>query len=372
MKKLFAYLLLSMIAVACGTEQAGNKTAELEKLLKEQAKLNEKIRALKDEIRKESGSMAGTRLVEIKNIEPQLFTHYVDIQAKVDGNQSVTLSSRTQGTVNSIKVKVGDKVRPGQVLAQLDDAGASGAYAEINTQYQFAKDVYEKQKSLWEQQVGTEIQLLQAKNNMLALQKRMSATGSQLDLSKIRTPVAGTVDAVNIKVGQALMPGIPAISVVNLSSMKVTGNIGESFSGKVNPGDSVMIYFPDLKKEIPSRISFASRMIDPRNRTFNVEAPLDSAPTSLSPNMIAVLKIADYKADSAMVVPVDLLQRAADGQYVMIAENRNGKLYSARRKVTTGKTYGGMTEVLTGLTTKDQLITNGYRDLNEGEELRTK
>lgn len=372
MKKVFTYLMLSMAIVACGGEQAGDKTAELEKLLKEQAKLNERIRTLKDEIRKETGSVSGIRLVELKALQPQVFTNYVDVQAKVDGNQSVALSSRSQGTVRSINVKVGDKVRAGQVLAQLDDVGTSGAYAEISTQYQFARDVYEKQKSLWEQQVGSEIQYLQARNNMMALQKRMSATSAQLDLSRIKAPVAGTVDAVNIKVGQAVMPGMPAISVVNLSSLKVTGNVGESLVGKVNAGDPVMIYFPDLKKEVPSKIAFASRMIDQRNRTFNVEAPLDSIPGPLSPNMVAVLKIADYKSDSALVVPVDLVQRSSEGSYLMVAENRNGKLLAARKKVTLGRTYGGSTEVLTGITSKDQVIVNGYRDLNEGEELRTK
>ncbi|MFM7901642.1 MAG: efflux RND transporter periplasmic adaptor subunit, partial [Bacteroidota bacterium] len=159
----------------------------------------------------------------------------------------VALSARTQGTVRSINVKVGDKVYAGQVLAVMDDVGLSGAYAEISTQYSFAKEVYEKQKSLWEQQVGSEMQYLQARNNMVALQKRMSATSAQLDLSRIKAPVSGTVDAVNIKIGQAVMPGMPAISVVNLSSLKVTGNVGESLIGKVNTGDPVMIYFPDLK-----------------------------------------------------------------------------------------------------------------------------
>ncbi|MFM8918404.1 MAG: efflux RND transporter periplasmic adaptor subunit [Bacteroidota bacterium] len=372
MKKIIAYLMLSITVVACGGEKAGDKTAELEKLLKEQAKLNERIRTLKDEIRKETGSVAGTRLVEMKSLTPQSFTNYVDIQAKVDGNQSVALSARTQGTVRSINVKVGDKVYAGQVLAVMDDVGLSGAYAEISTQYSFAKEVYEKQKSLWEQQVGSEMQYLQAKNNMMALQKRLNATGAQLDLSRIKAPVSGTVDAVNIKIGQAVMPGMPAISVVNLSSLKVTGNVGESLIGKVNTGDPVMIYFPDLKKEVPSKLSYASRRSDQRNRTFSVEAPLDSLPGAVSPNLVAVLKIADYKSDSALVVPVDLIQRSSDGQYVMLGENRGGKMVATRKKISIGRTYGGATEVLTGITSKDQVIVNGYRDLNEGEEIRTK
>jgi len=206
----------------------------------------------------------------------------------------------------------------------------------------------------------------------MALQKRMNATGAQLDLSRIKTPVSGTIDAVNIKIGQAVMPGMPAISVVNLSSLKVIGNVGESLMGKVNTDDPVMIYFPDLKKEVPSKLSYASRMIDQRNRTFAVEAPLDSLPGAISPNMVAVLKIADYKSDSALVVPVDLIQRASEGQYLMVAETRGGKLVATRKKITIGRTYGGSTEVLSGITSKDQVIVNGYRDLNEGEELRTK
>ena len=132
-----------------------------------------------------------------------------------------------------------------------------------------------------------------------------------------------------------------------------------------------MVYFPDLKKEVNSKVSFSSRIINPRNRTFNVEAPLDSAPAGLSPNMVAVLKISDYSNDSSMVIPIDLIQRSGEGNYIMVAERQNGKLIAVKRKIETGKSYGGFTEVVSGISTTDQVITNGYRDLNEDEELRT-
>jgi len=373
MKNIFILLIGAAVFSACGGSSSGDKQAELDSLLKEQAKINEQILALKDEIRQETGDMSGVKLVVTTAPAVQEFRHYVEVQAKVDGDESVSVSPRTQGTVSNINVKLGDQVSKGQVLATLDDIVIRQTLAEVQTQYDFVKNIYEKQKNLWDQKIGSEVQYLTAKNNKESLEKRLAAIQEQLDLTRIKSPVNGTVDNAPLKVGQTVAPGIQAFSVVNLSSMKVKGEVGETYSGKIKKGDDVILYFPDLKKEITSKVGYASKSINILNRTFNVEVPLSREEgAALSPNMIVVMKISDYYNPKAIVIPVDMLQRSGEGNYVMIAEQRDGKLKAGRKMVQTGRIYNGQAEIVFGIGASDQLITVGYRDLNDGQEIRTK
>jgi membrane fusion protein, multidrug efflux system len=270
-------------------------------------------------------------------------------------------------------VKAGDNVSKGQVLATLDDIVIRQTLAEVQTQYDFAKNIYEKQKNLWNQKIGSEVQYLTAKNNKESLEKRLAAINEQLDLTRIKSPVNGTVDNSPLKIGQTVAPGIQAFSVVNLNAMKVKGEVGETYAGKIKKGDDVILYFPDLKKEVPSKVGYASKTINILNRTFNVEVPLSREEgASLSPNMVAVMKISDYYNEKAIVISVDMIQRSGEGNYVMVAEKRDGKLIAGRKMVETGRIYNGQAEIISGLSESDQLITTGYRDLNVGQEIRTK
>jgi membrane fusion protein, multidrug efflux system len=371
MKNIIFFLLVSVIIAACNGGQAGDKQAELNQLLKQQSELNDKIKSLREEIKKTSGDESSIRLVAIGPVTRTPFKHFVEVQAKVDGDESVNISPRTQGTVTSILVDEGNKVTKGQILATLDDQVIRQSMGEVETQYSFAKNIYDKQKNLWNQKIGSEVQYLTAKNNKEALEKRLAAMNEQLDLTRIKSPINGTVDHINIKIGQAVMPGAPTMTVVNLSKLKVKGEVGESYSGKIDKGDEVVLYFPDLDKEINAKVGYASKVINALNRTFNVEVPL-SSDGSYSPNMVVVMKIVDYKTGNSIVIPIDLLQRSGEGYYVMTAISEGGKLKARRKAVTVGKTYNGQAEVLEGLTDKDQLITTGYRDLNEGQDIKIK
>lgn len=372
MKSIIAVIITSLFIAACGGGQAGDKQAELDQLIKQQTELNDKIRTLRDELKAADPEKGGARLVVAAPVTKAPFRHYVEVQAKVDGDESVNVSARSQGIVNSILVKEGDKVSKGQVLAVLDDQILKQTLAEVETQYSFAKNVYDKQKNLWDQKIGSEIQYLTAKNNKESLEKRMASMNEQLDLTRIKAPVNGTVDNVGIKIGQAVTPGIPVFSIVNLSNLKVKGEVGESYAGKINKGDDVILYFPDLKREISTKVGFSSRMINSLNRTFNVEVPVSSSETGLTPNMVVVMKIVDYKNEQAMIVPVDLLQRSGEGYYLMAAIQEGNKLIAKRKNVEIGLIYNGHAEVLSGINESDVVITTGYRDLNDGEEVRTK
>ena len=191
----------------------------------------------------------------------------------------------------------------------------------------------------------------------------------QLSMSKIKSPINGTVDAVYLKIGQAIQPGMPAVRVVNLSNLKVKAEVAEAFVSKVKKGNDVVIVFPDAGKEITGSISYSGNVIDPLNRTFLVEVKISNKVTDLHPNMVASLKIADYKSMRAFTVPVNLIQTGDEGQYLYVAEGDNGKAVAKKKIVKTGLNYNGVVEIISGLTEGDQIITTGYQDLVEGQQL---
>jgi len=372
MKNIIYTVAFTLFLFGCGDKQTGTKQEQLDSLLKEQASINEKVKALKAELKATSGDNSSTKLVVLQKLEGMPFKHFVEVQARVDGDESVSASPRTQGTVYSIVVKEGDKVSKGQVLASLDDQIVRQTLAEVQTQYEYAKNIYEKQKNLWDQKIGSEVQYLTAKNNKESLEKRLASVGEQLEMTKIKSPVNGTIDEVAIKIGQAIMPGMQAFGVVNLTGLKVKGEVGESYAGKIGKGDEVVLVFPDINKEISSKVDFASKSINSLNRTFNVEVALPNSLEGISPNMVVVMKIVDYKANNALVLPVDVLQRSGEGYFVMVAADEGGKLIARKKPVTTGRTYNGQAEIVSGISNADQVIITGYRDLNEGQEVRTK
>ncbi len=372
MKNILPLFLITLFISACGGNESGDKQAQLDELLKQQAQIANEIRVLKSEMNSNEKDNTGIRLVSLQKVQSQEFRHFVEVQAEVDGDESISVSSRTQGTVNSILVKEGDRVSKGQVLATLDDQIIRQTLAEVQVQYDFAKTIYDRQKNLWDQKIGSEVQYLTAKNNKESLEKRLGSISEQLDLTRVKSPVNGTVDNVAIKIGQSVMPGMPAVSVVNLTNLKVKGEVGESYAGKIKKGDDVILYFPDLQKEIVSKVGFAAKGINTLNRTFNVEVPLTGNTDGFSPNMVVVMKIVDYKSNSAFILPVDLIQRSKDGSYVMIGNDESGKIIARKKVVTVGMTYNGQAEIVSGISEADQVIVAGYRDLNEGQELRTK
>lgn len=371
MKRVLLIFSIASIIASCGGGNAGsNKEAELDELLRQRSELDERIKLLKEELGSDV-TTGSARLVRIEKLAQSEFNHYVEVQARVDGDDAVNIGPRTQGTVQKIYVKEGDEVRAGQVLAQLDDQLIQQNLAEVQTQYDFARTIYEKRHALWEQKIGTELEYLTAKNNYESLGKRMAAAREQLEMTRIKAPLSGTVDNVDLKLGQSVMPGIPVIRVVNLSNLKVKGEVAESYAGSIKQGDDVLLYFPDLRTEVSSKVSYASQVIDKINRTFNVEVPLQDDDGKFKPNMVVVMKISDYHNPEAYTLPADLVQLSRNGQFVMVAQSEGNRLIAKRKEVTTGKSYNGVIEITSGLDLAEKVITNGYRDLNDGAELRT-
>lgn len=237
--------------------------------------------------------------------------------------------------------------------------------AEVQNGLELANTLFEKQKNLWDQKIGTEVQFLGAKSQKEAMEKRMASLQEQLKMSKIISPINGIVDAVDIKLGQATMPGLPAMRVVNMNSLKVKGEVAESYLAKVKSGNDVIVIFPDMMDTIRTKITYAAKVISPLNRTFTATVNLDGK-KEYHPNMIAILRIIDYANPKAFVVPVGAVQKAQEGDFVFICEKKKAK----KIKVKVGRTYNGNAEILEGLKEGDQFISKGYQELNEGEAVK--
>jgi membrane fusion protein (multidrug efflux system) len=368
LKYLFTALALTGM-MACGSN-ADDKAMELELLKKQQAELTQKIKSLEDELRTSGELPPVGKQVVVNELTAGAFQTFVEVQGRVDARESVEVSAENMGIVKKILVREGDQVKEGAVLAELDNAMIRQSMEEVKTQLDFARQLFEKQESLWQQKIGTEVQYLQAKNQKESLEKRLATLQSQLETTRVKSPVSGTVDELNIKLGQAVSPGFPLFRVVNFDKMRVVAELAEAYIAKIRPGDAVELYFKDYGRNESSKVAHVAKTINQINRTFRVEASLNTKGAIYNPNMIVVMRIKDYQVDSALTVPVNLIQRSETGSYVMVAEQEQGQWMARKRYITTGKSYASQSEVADGLKAGDRLITVGYNDLNDGQQIR--
>jgi RND family efflux transporter MFP subunit len=370
MKKIVLILSIIIAVVAC---KNGDKKSQLDKLKSERDKLTEQINNLQLEIAKEKGDTNNLNIavVGVAEVKMQEFNHFIEVQGKIDGEANVALAPKMAGIITKVFVKEGDVVKAGQILAQIDDAVLRQSMDELQTQLSFANNVYVKQKNLWDKKIGSEIQYLTAKNNKEGLENKMKTVKEQMEMSRIIAPINGSIEEVLVKVGQLAAPGVlPAFRLVNFSTVKVTADVAEAYSPKVKKGDRVYIRFPDFDDEIESSITFSSKYINPTNRTFTVESRLNPGKLEFRANMIAVVKINDYKNSNAVVLPVSVIQKGTKGEYVYI-QNTDGKNMIAKKiEVKSGQNYNGMTEVIEGLKAGDKVIVTGYQNLEDGQIIK--
>lgn len=364
MKNILLIFIASATIIACGDAKLSEKAEKLKKLKADYATMAKDIKELQAEVDKADTSKKiekhPVQLTEVKFIT---FKSFIDIQGKIDAEQNVQVSPQMPGVLMTVNVRVGQSVSKGQTLAVLEGVKTlNKSLSTLNTNFTLIKTIFEKQKSLWDQGVGTEVAYLQAKTNKESLETQIATLNEQIQMCYIKSPISGVVDECDYKVGQAVSPGFPGMRVVNGSALKVVGDVAESYSSKVNNGGSVQILIPDANDSISTRITYASKVISAINRSFTIEAKIPSK-AKYRPNMIAIIKIVDYVNAKAITVPVSTIQHTDNGDFVMVA--RNDKAYKA--KVTLGTTYNGNTEIKDGLIEGDKLITEGFEDLNEGD-----
>ncbi|MCB8995259.1 MAG: efflux RND transporter periplasmic adaptor subunit [Bacteroidales bacterium] len=359
-----------LIIASCSTSKQDQLTA----LKKEHDAIAEKIKTLEAEIAASDTSNANNEALALKVatkvMTPTVFNHFIEVQGRLDGEENLGVSAKMPGTVESVNVSMGDKVTKGQILAKLDDAVLQQNMKQLKDNLGFVTELYNKQKALWDQKIGSEVQYLSAKNNKESLENSIKTLQDQIDMMRIVSPINGTVEDISIKIGQSVGPGLPIFRVVNFSSMKVVAEIAESYSSRVNKGDEVIVRFPDLNRDITARISSASKYIGPQNRTFDVEVKMKPEFNNFKANMIAILKINDYRAEKAMVLPINLIQNDQQGSFVFIAVKDKDSYRAHKAPVKAGQSYNGLVEITSGLKEGDILITAGQLDLQDGQTIR--
>ena len=365
--QLASFTLLIVLLASCG---GGPKdpAAELASLKDQKAKLDTQIADLEKQVNATNPVVKKVKTVGLSAITVAPFRHYIDLQGKVDADQSVMATAKMPGALKRVLVKNGDNVRQGQLIAEVDDAILLKTLAELDGQLVTATDIYNRQKSLWDQKIGTELAFIQAKNGKESVERSISTIKEQWGMTKIYAPQSGTVDMVMLKQGQAIAPGVPLCNILNLSNLKIKGEVTEAYASKVRKGDQVQVFFPDMNKEITTRITYVSKSITPTTRTFTVECALPGS--GYSANQVAVMKIVDYQSANAVAIPVNLVQSAEDGDFVLVAEKTGEKQATAKKvSVKQGQNYNGQVEILTGLKKGDWVISTGFQDVNNGEAI---
>ena len=387
-------ILFLAVASSCGNANKkdgggsiSDKKADLQKLKSERQNLGVKIDVLEKEIAKvdtTGGAKETPKLVSIEPLKLQDFKHYLDLQGVVDPRNISYVTPKTSGLITSILVKQGDHVSKGQLVARLDNSMATQNVAaikqqlvSIRAQLGLARSVYQRQQNLWDQHIGTEVLLLQDKTNveslegqLKAVQAQVNSAQTQANQSYVYSDVNGTVDEITAHVGESFTPGVGYIKIVKTSELKIAVTVPENYASKISKGTAVEVEIPDINKSFSSTISFLSQSVGANSRGLTAEAKVPAG-MNLRPNQIALVRILDYSATNTIVINVNTLQNDEDGKFVLVAAKEGNKLIARKRKVVIGELYRDKIEIKQGLKEGDELITQGYQSIYDGQLITT-
>lgn len=378
MKKVFKYsallVVIIFIASACQQDELAEKKAELKEYKKEILELNTKIQALEQEISMLDPEFAKANrqatLVTTTPVEKGRFEHFVEVSGSVESRKNITLSAETLGNIERIYVTEGENVRRGQLLLKLNDEVLRNNIREVETSLELAESVYQKRKNLWDKNIGTEIQFLEAKNNKETLESKLATLRSQLKQANITAPFSGSIDKLSVREGEMAQPGTPLLRMVSLEEMYIEADLSESLVGRFKAGQPVIVTFPSLEETFVSTISAVSNVIDENNRTFSVEIKMPETDYLIKPNMISVVKLKDFEKNNAVIVPTNLIQMDKYGDYIYVMKEADTLNVARKIKVEKGKTYKNKTLIEEGLSGDEMLIDDGFREVTDGNVVK--
>ncbi len=314
-------------------------------------------------------------LVTTFQVKDSLFESYISIQGSVDTRENILIFPEYQGVLTTLNVNEGQRVSKGQVLAKIDDGGLSSQLAQLETQYELAKTTYERQQRLWDQQIGSEIQLLQAKTNMESTGSSVKQLRSQLSKTTIKAPFSGVIDEIITEQGQVVAPGGQALMrIVSLEKMFVKASVPESYLQSVDRGTPVKVNLTSIGTTVDGEISNVGSYINPTNRTFEVEVKISNVDSKIKPNMMANLQINNYSKEGAITIPANAIQESAAGEkYVYVLTNmEDDEAKVVRTQIETGRKSQGFVEVLQGLSKNDVIVKEGALTLKDGITISVK
>jgi len=371
MHKLFPAFLFAGALLAVSCSQGGNP---IEKKKKEVQDLKDKLSVAEADLAKidTTTRKENAKLVATTAVVPGDFTHYIDLQGKVDALNiaNVAPANGSGGAVKAIYIKQGDRVKKGQLLLKVDDALQQQSLATANQQMTFAQDLYKRRKNLWDQKIGSEVDYLTAKDRVDQAQESINLAKKQIDLTNVYAEISGVADQVNVRLGEAFT-GANQIRIVNTENLKTVAQVPENYLGKVGVGSAVKVLVPELNNKIfQTKISVAGKLIDASTRSFYIEARLPQN-AALYPNEITQVRIQDYTAKNAITIPINTLQTDEKGKYVMVLVKEGERMLARKKPIVIGKTYGDRVEIMSGIVAGDNIITDGYQQLYDGQPITT-
>ena len=377
MKKIILIATFSALIFSCGKKEDTTNidsliaSKNLVSIKAKRSELQTQITKLDDAIATLDVKKQEEALVSVMSVKDTVFSHYLEVQGNVNTKENLIIYPQFSGILNTLNVIAGQKVSKGQLLGTIDDGGLSQQLAQMETQMALAKTTFERQKRLWDQKIGSEIQYLQAQTNMISQQKAVSQMKAQLAKTRIIAPFSGVIDEVIAEKGQVVGPGQGLMRIVNLNNMYVSTAVPESYIGKLKVGTVVNVYLASLGKTCVGKIRQVANNINPNNRSFGIEVSVPNTENLLRPNQVAKLKIIDYTNANAVVVPSNVIQVDGNGdQFVFEATSIKDKTAVAKKVIVkVGKTSENFTEILSGLEPKTIVVSDGVNTVSEGMKL---
>jgi membrane fusion protein, multidrug efflux system len=367
-----ALVISAAVLSACSNSEAGDKQSQLESLKKQQADLTKEIASLEKELQAanpEAATNVKAKEVSATEVTVTTFNHYIQTQGKIESEENIMISAKSMGSITRVFVKEGQSVSKNQVLAQIDNAAVVSSIESLKAQLSLVNAVYDRQKNLWDQKIGTEVQFLTAKSNKESLEKQLAALNEQNDATRIKSPINGTVDELFAKVGMLASPGVPAARVVNTVDLTLKTSVSEAYVTNVKVGNKAIVSIPELKRDVEARVSFVGRTIDVLSRTFTVEVDLPSLP-ELRPNMSGVVKVIYYSDNAALTVPVNTVQTVNDQKIVYVAELDGKNLVARKRVVEVAGVFDNKAHITKGIAAGEKVITFGFQGLSDGQVIK--
>jgi len=378
MKKISIFILTLSLLASCRQDKkpvttGGNLLEQKQQIEHQIDSLNQILVAIDKKLGKDQEEFPA---ITADSIQTKPFTHYIELQGNVDTDGNVMVIPEAMGKVKKLYKNEGSRVRKGETVILLDDAVLRNQIAEVKTQFDLAKTAYERQKRLWEQKIGSEMAYLQAKTKKDALSRKLNTLYAQLAKFKVKAPISGTLDDLMIKEGEMAVPQKPVARIVNLDKVYMQADVSERYLPQIKKGAVVLIDFPEINKQIQSTVSYVGNFIHPNNRTFKIRVDLLNLDGELKPNLTGNIKIKDFEAKNAIVLPLSLVQEDREGNnYVYVLQPVEGEadIYEVKKQIVkTGKTYKNEVMIEAGLKAGDLLATTSARGLTDGDRVKLK
>ena len=371
MKKIIVLALISGFLFSCNSGQDSDKVkSQISKYQDEVAKLNQKITDLESELPEggeENSKVNNALKVRTQKVSKQAFSKYFTATGEIEAINEAFISPEVGGQITKINVIEGQKVKKGQLLAKLNTSLIEKNIEEVKTQLELAEILFNKQKELWDKNIGSERQFLESKNNYENLKNKLATLREQYNMSIIRSPINGLVEVIMLKQGELASPGMQLMQIVDLDNLYVTAKLSEAYISVIKKGDMVTVTFPSYPNLVlENPVTRIGNVINKQNRTFLVEIKIDNKDGKLKPNLLANIKINDYNSTGSIVVPSMVIREDLVGSYLYVAEKNGDKLISVKKYIQVGKAYQDRTEVLSGLSVDDEIITDGYSNVSDG------